>query len=423
MKVERFTKASIAKLPVPPEKYTLYLDGSVPGFGVRVTSNGARSYFVETRVNGHTRRVTLCACDKLPPDEARNMARQEVGQMAKGIDPAAERVKKRAKSVTLEKAFEDYTANKDLKPITKNDMSACLKWAFEDWRKTPLAKITRDKVERRYLQLVEKSKARANLSFRYLRAVLNLAAAHNRDADDNPILPSNPVKVLSESRLWRKVPRRRTVLSPEDLAAWVPSVQALGEIPEREPGTGKENPKLKNGEVFRDLFLFLALTGCRKGEALQLRKEDVDLNRGLLVFRDTKNRTDHELPITAALNELLERRTKAVKSPWVFASPHDGRPVSNIRHALARVIKAAGVVFTPHDLRRLAATSMERLGVPTYTVKAILNHLTGASDVTGGYVQVDREMKLAALEKLSRFILANTKIRDNVVNLDSRRAA
>ncbi len=423
MKVERFTKSSIAKLATPAKGYSLYLDGSVPGFGVRVTANGAKSYIIETRVNHHTRRVTLCSTEELPPEEARRLAKKALGEMAKGVDPSIERVKQRALSVTLATAFEDYTSTKDLRQITKDDMDACLNWAFSDWATKPVTKITRDKVQKRYLLMLEKSKARANLSFRYLRAVLNLAAAHYRDADDNPVLPANPVKVLSESRLWRKLPRRRTVLSPEDLASWVPAVQALGDVPEREEGTGKENPKLRNGEVFRDLFLFLAITGCRKGEALALLKEDVDLKRGLLVFRDTKNHTDHELPLTDSLKELLERRIKAVKSPWIFAGPFDGRQVSNLRHASARVIKDTGITFTSHDLRRLAATSMERLGVPTYTVKAILNHLTGASDVTGGYVQVDRDMKLAAMEKLGRFILAYTKISNNVVNLDSRRAA
>jgi hypothetical protein len=47
---------------------------------------------------------------------------------------------------------------------------------------------------------------------------------------------------------------------------------------------------------------------------------------------------------------------------------------------------------------------MERLGVPHYTIKAILNHKTGAHDVTGGYVQVDDDMMLQALKKLEAFI-------------------
>jgi hypothetical protein len=53
---------------------------------------------------------------------------------------------------------------------------------------------------------------------------------------------------------------------------------------------------------------------------------------------------------------------------------------------------------------------MERLGVPHYTIKAILNHKTGAHDVTGGYVRVDDDMMLQALKKLEAFINNHVQI-------------
>ena len=52
---------------------------------------------------------------------------------------------------------------------------------------------------------------------------------------------------------------------------------------------------------------------------------------------------------------------------------------------------------------------MERLGIPHYTIKAILNHKTSAQDVTGGYVQVDEDMMLHALEKLESFLMSFTE--------------
>jgi len=104
------------------------------------------------------------------------------------------------------------------------------------------------------------------------------------------------------------------------------------------------------------------------------------------------------------LRELLQRRLALAKSKWVFSSPHDGRLVGNYRGAVTRVRRAAGIYFIPHDLRRLAATAMERSGVPVYTTKAVLNHATGR-DVTAQYVQVARDMKLAAMEKIEQFVL------------------
>jgi len=261
-------------------------------------------------------------------------------------------------------------------------------------------------VQKRYQLRVQASVARTNLAFRYLRAVLNYAIAAYRDSEGRPVLMDNPVRVLSEASKWHGLKAKTSVLSPDDLKTWVPAVLALADTPDRPAGKGKQIPRLRHGEVFRDLLLFLALTGCRRGEAMQLRVQDVDLEGGTLTFPDTKNRQDHRLPLTPYLRKLLEQRIRQGKGKaLVFSSPFDGAPTRNLRHALARVRTATGLTFSPHDLRRLTASSLERLAVPVYTIKAVLNHLPGANDVTGGYVQVDEAMKLDALTKLQGFLL------------------
>jgi integrase len=95
--------------------------------------------------------------------------------------------------------------------------------------------------------------------------------------------------------------------------------------------------------------------------------------------------------------------------------------VSNLRVALDRVRTGSKIPFAPHDLRRLAATTMERLAVPAYTIRAVLNHVSAATDITGQYVQVDEAMKLDALTKLEGFILDTGKGR-KVVALKGARA-
>lgn len=385
--------------------YVTHWDDELRGFGLRITKAGTRAFILQTRINGRDKRLTIGRYPGVSPEVARRRAKEMIGQIAGGGDPVADRERQRLAAVTLKEAFQDYVQTKDLKPRTVEDMRAVLGRELAAWRDTKLTKITRRMVERRYLELAGRSKARANLAFRYLNAVFNLATVRYRDAEDRPLLQDNPVKVLSEGRLWRKVGRRRTVLTPDELQRWVPAIMALAEVPDREPGQGKHNPKLPHGEAQRDLFLFLALTGCRKGEALGLEKRDVDLERDTVTFRDTKNRNDHELPLSPYLRELLRRRVDASPSDHVFASPHNGRILTNLRYSIGRVAKATGLQFTAHDLRRLAATSLERVGVPAFTIKAILNHATETRDVTGGYVVVDADMKREALEKLEAFIL------------------
>lgn len=421
------TKTAVERLSAPQRGYLLIWDPELKGFGLRVTASGAKSWVLQTRIKGRSHRLTIGRFPGVTPEVARKAATKLIGQVANDGDPVADWSRAKVASITLERAFTEYTETrrrkkdgKSLKPRTRSDMLNAMDQAFEDWKKRPLASITRDMVQKRYQLRVKSSVARTNLAFRYLRAVINSAMATYRDSEGRPVLIDNPVRVLSEASKWHGIEAKTSVLSPDDLKTWVPAVLALAETPDRPTGKGKQIPRLRHGEVFRDLLLFLALTGCRRGEAMNLRIQDVDLAGGTVTFPDTKNRRDHRLPLTPYLRKLLERRIhQAQGKALVFSSPFDGAPTRNLRHALARVKTATGLTFSPHDLRRLTASSLERLAVPVYTIKAVLNHLPGANDVTGGYVQVDEDMKLDALTKLEGFILGTGKTGRKVSNLRS----
>lgn len=406
----KLTKTAIAALEPPAKGYVIHWDSELAGLGLRITATGARSFVLQDRIDGKERRLTIGRFPGVTPEVARREAQKLLGQIASGGDPVADRARRKLQAIALEQAFEEYIAShyrKDGKPLkerTKHDMRRALGESFPDWKRRSLTGITRDMVKHRYAERAKASVARANVAHRYLRAVFNFAAAAYRDAGGRPVLMDNPVRVLSEAGLWRGVAARTRVMNEAELATWLPAVMALGETPKRAKGEGKKKPRLRNGEVFRDLLLFLALTGARKSEALGLRKADVDLRTGTLRFLDTKNRTDHLLPLARRVRTLLERRITSHDGDLVFAG-RDGVPVTNLRYALERVTADSGVKFSPHDLRRLAATALERAGVPAYTVKAVLNHLPGAGDVTGRYVRVDEAMKREALEKLEHFVM------------------
>ena len=71
-------------------------DRLLPGFGLRVTSKDARSWFVMYRVgfgaSRMQRRYRIGDAKVMTLAEARAAARQALGQVARGIDPADERV-------------------------------------------------------------------------------------------------------------------------------------------------------------------------------------------------------------------------------------------------------------------------------------------------------------------------------------------
>ena len=405
----KILKSSVSGIASPDSGQNFYWDTELPNFGVRVTPNGTKSFIVQTRINGITRRITIGRFPGVTAEVARKQATIILGKIAGGLDPVAEKNKAKATQVTLGQALDHYLKVRELESNTLKDIKTEFKNTFEDWKKIPLVKISRKMVEKRYLERSQASKSRANSAMRYLRAVFNLAISEYRDSEDSPIIKSNPVSILSESKIWKKVSRRKTVLSPSDLELWVPAVRNLGQIPLRRNGDGKQLPKLRNGGLHGDFYLFCALTGCRKSEAQALKKSDVNWRTKTITFRNTKNHSDHRLPMTSMVSEILERRSSESPIDHVFGSKHEAAVPSNFRTSIARIKHLTGLEFTIHDLRRLAATSMERLGIPGYTIKAILNHKTGAHDVTGGYVQVDEQMILAALEKLEHFILSTLK--------------
>ena len=58
-------------------------------------------------------------------------------------------------------------------------------------------------------------------------------------------------------------------------------------------------------KLTRDLITFLIYTGCRKGEALNLKWDDVDLKNDVIAIKETKTKYDRYIPISKPLKALL----------------------------------------------------------------------------------------------------------------------
>ena len=185
---------------------------------------------------------------------------------------------------------------------------------------------TRDMVETRHRELTALSSAEANRAMRYLRALFAFASDY-RDGSGEPVIPDNPVRRLSAKRLWKRVERRTRYIEPEQLRDWWSAVHSL-----------KNKPQYPSREVLRDYLLLLLFTGLRRNEALCLRWENVNLDRGTLCALDTKNRSDHSLPMGRYLWHLMRQRRRASDSEWVFANPLTGKRITDPRRQIVNVV-------------------------------------------------------------------------------------
>jgi integrase len=362
----KFTDTRIAEVQSPKSGQRFYWDSDLAGFGLRVTP-GSKSFIVERKVRRKTCRLTVGSFSILSADAARRKAMQEILLMCEGINPRQHARQEALKEITLQQVFDEFIAGRPLKASTLYDYGLVFPWAFGSWKNRRLTDITKEKVLIHHKKLGEKSKARANLAMRLLRTLFNYAAAKYDDMAGDPIIKYNPVKVLSQTKAWFPVKRRRTFIKPGDMPAWFAAVLDLA----------NQTPKW-NGETVRDFLILLIFTGFRRNEALTLKWSDVDLDSKAFNIKDTKNGSDHSLPIPFPLQGILKQRLGNKDGDYVFSGTGELGYMISPGKQMKKVIEASGVKFTPHDLRRTFITVAANLGVPTYALKRLLNHSVGA---------------------------------------------
>ena len=307
----RLTVAAADKIAPVPGKQVLVWDTEVRGFGLRISGGGAKSFIYQRRVNGTDRRVTIGRVGEISADAARRKAMALAAQFLDGKDPVVEKRRQRARSITLRDAFDDYISapkkkgggkGSAKKARTVADIEKVATAYFGDWLDMPASDITGAMCKKRHAEIVARSAAQANLAFRYLRAVFNHLMADTDDEDD-PIIRRNPVERLNKLAQWAEVKRATGHVPDDRLAAFIEAAHT-------------ELLPMNNGADVRDAILFMLLTGARIGEVLgdpsvgypALSWADVDLARKMVTLRDTKNRSDHELPLGNALAGMLKAR-------------------------------------------------------------------------------------------------------------------
>src|SRR3979409_791871 len=88
----RLTQLAADKLSPPASGRLIYWDRHLPGFGVRLSAKGAKSWVAMYRVDGKAVMETRCSLAKSPKfEDARQAARDSMAKAASGDNPVAEK--------------------------------------------------------------------------------------------------------------------------------------------------------------------------------------------------------------------------------------------------------------------------------------------------------------------------------------------
>lgn len=408
MPTMQLTQLAVEKIGAPLAGRVIYWDRLLPGFGLRVTPSGAKSWVAMYRVGGRTVMETIGPLAKTPNvGDARQKARASMEKAAAGTHPVVEKrtAATRAEANTVATVVRRYLdhCDRNLKPKTAREWRRIFEHdVLPRWGDRPLADIAKGDVlelidakaarrERKRLGMTEGAAVQANRTLTRLRTFFGWAAANDLvDAD-----PTGGVRKPA-----REGPRDRVLDDDEIRAFWT----ATGEI--RMP--------------FGPLFRLLLLTAQREVEVANMTWPQLDRAVGIWTIPSTlaKNGKAHVVHLSALAAEVLDVVPEIAGQELLFSgrgrTPASG--FSRAKDRLDRLMfaalrqtageKAAIAPWVLHDLRRTATTGMARLGIAPHVADRVLNHQAGTiRGVAAVYNRFDYlDERKVALEAWARFV-------------------
>jgi integrase len=165
-------------------------------------------------------------------------------------------------------------------------------------------------------------------------------------------------------------------------------------------------------DQFGAIVKLLVLTGARRAEIGDLTWDEVAGDMVTIPAARSKNRRDHEIPLSPPAKALLDSRPRRNSTNFVFGQK-DGAGFSGwskSKRELDQRLVASGAITCPwtlHDLRRSTATGLaEQLQVQPHIIEAVLGHAGGfRAGVAGVYNRASYgSEKIEALRRWSDHI-------------------
>ncbi len=357
----------------PPKSGRLELwDSRVPGFGLRITANGVKTFAVMTRINGRQVRKTLGHWPGMELAEARQLAGRVKDAARQGRDlldesraeheeAEAEAEAKRKSVKSFGDMAEDYIRREIPKLRRGGEIEAVIRRELlPRWGDRPLAEINSWDVLERIETLLDAGKpAAANKLFAVIRRLLNWAI--KRRVYGLQFSPADRMDPPAEMAI------RDRVLSDDEIKpVWAGSDRA--------------------GYPFGTFVKLSLILGQRRNEIAGMRWGEIDFKETLwtIPVERCKSKRPHIVPLPPSVIDLLKSLPRFA-GPYVLTTTGGDRPISGhskFKHRFDEAIKddleKAEMppldAWTLHDLRRTMRTGLARLGIADVIAERAINH-------------------------------------------------
>jgi integrase len=420
------TEIQISKLPNPDKRREL-ADGKVTGLYFVAQPSGARSWAVRYRAAGKPAKLTLGPYPAIGLADARRRAREELGKVAGGDDPAAAKrtAREAAKAAATAESDRVSTAAAEFvkRSVTKRTSNKRISdsWAAERDRLLRVEVLPKlgdkrigDVTKADILRLLEGmvgrgSAVNANRLLAVLRRMFNWCISRG-------LVDKSPCEKLTPPA--PETSRDRVLSADELRLAWA----AFDRV----------------GWPFGRVAQLLLLTGARLNEIASGRWSEVDVTAKTwtIAKERAKNGVEHVIPLSDLAITILKSLPRIGERKDGFVFTTTGKtPVSGWSRAKGTIDRAvlegrgddaeALPSWVFHDLRRTAASGMAGIGIPPHVVEAVLNHKSGT--IKGVAAVYNRHSyateKRAALDAWARKLdaILNDAGASNVVELATPR--
>lgn len=368
----------------PKTEQIFVWDSEVRGFGLRVLPSGQRSYIIQYRARGRTRRMTLGKHGTLTPQTARNMAIRHLSNVRDGADPLQAR-QEGSSSPSVRELTERYLdehARVKKKPSSVEFDEATIKrLVIPNLGTLKVRDACREDIARLHHSL-HKKPMMANRLVALLSKMFNLAERWGLRPDH-----SNPCRHIERY----PEQRRQRFLSPAELTR-------LGEALSKTEGKCRE---VRTAVAAIRLLIF---TGARRGEILNLRWDYVDFEARRLVLPDSKTGPKIIL-LNAPAHDLLSELAKDCDGEWVIPGLRPRQPLVGLTRIWYRVRKDANLEDVRlHDLRHSFASVAAGSGVPLLVIGRLLGHTQPVT--TARYAHLADNPLREATEKIGARVAA-----------------